>query len=145
MSNTDIIATAFDIGPLVEPGVVSKMMITNEQLNVQPVSKPTPEHIIKDFNQARQNIMDVIDTAKDAIENVSDLALQSQDNKYYDSLTSTMKVMLEANRDLIDMHQKIKKLTEDIPVPKPNQVQNNLFVGSTAELTKFLADLKKKE
>ena len=145
MTNDDLIARAFNMTPLVEPNVVAKMVGSVEVLpdGAGIITKPTPEQIVTDFNTARKNVLEVIDTSRDAIVELSDIAHQSGDDKFYDSLTSALKVMLEANRDLLDMHNKIQKLTENIG-GAVKSIQNNLFIGSTSDLQKMLDDLKKK-
>jgi hypothetical protein len=50
--------------------------------------------------------------------------------------------MVGASKDLLDLQAKKKKLLEDDPEATPQQVTNNLFVGSTAELQKYLKQNK---
>jgi len=133
----------FEISPLVEPDTVKNMVGTKDNLpQVQP-EKPTPTQIINDFNEARRNVLEVMRTSRTAIDEISDIAPQVQHGTdWYDSLNGALKVMLEANRDLIDMHVKIQKLTENIG-GAITKVQNNLFVGSTTELQKLLINMNK--
>jgi len=142
MANNDLIASAMGISPMVEPGVVEKMVGSVEVLPAIIPDKPSPQDAIRDFDKARKNILEVIEVSKVAIADVSNLAEQSQDADYYDSLTSSLKVMLEANRDLMELHNQIRKLTVAVE-DKVNKVQNNLFVGSTSDLQKFIQDLQK--
>ena len=51
-----------------------------------------------------------------------------------------MKTLTDANKDLLDIQSKVKKLkTEDVQTG-PSNVTNALFVGSTAELQSMLKD-----
>jgi hypothetical protein len=49
-----------------------------------------------------------------------------------------MNTLVGANKDLLDLQAKKKKLLEAEPEANNQQVTNNLFVGSTAELQKML-------
>jgi hypothetical protein len=53
--------------------------------------------------------------------------------------------MLAANEKLLDLQTKIRDIsTSDTPInEKAKTINNNLFVGSTAELQKVLQDMKK--
>jgi hypothetical protein len=54
-----------------------------------------------------------------------------------------MKTLTDANKDLIDIQGKVKKLKEETPQQQgPNNVTNALFVGSTAELQALLNNEK---
>ena len=44
--------------------------------------------------------------------------------------------MTDTNRDLVDLQKKAKDLFDD--KIEPHTVNNNLFVGNTAELTKII-------
>jgi hypothetical protein len=71
-----------------------------------------------------------------------DVARQSQHPRAYEVLATMMNTMVGASKDLLDLQAKKKKLLEDDPEATPQQVTNNLFVGSTAELQKYLKQNK---
>ena len=56
-----------------------------------------------------------------------------------------MDTMLVANEKLLDLQTKIREIdTADAPSnEQAKTINNNLFVGSTAELQKVLQDMKK--
>lgn len=92
-----------------------------------------------DADYARENLYDLIDTGKLAVDQMAEIARQSQHPRSYEVLSTMIKQMVEANRDLISLHETKKKLEVD---DKENDrvVNNNLFVGSTEELQKLLHD-----
>jgi hypothetical protein len=92
-----------------------------------------------DFEFARENLMDVINKGQEAL---MDVARQSQHPRAYEVLSTMMNTMVGASKDLLDLQAKKKKLLEDDPAATPQQVTNNLFVGSTAELQKYLKQQK---
>jgi len=91
-----------------------------------------------DFDYARENMMEVINKGQEALFDLMDVARQSQHPRAYEVLSTMMNTMVGASKDLLDLQAKKKKLLEDDPSASPQQVTNNLFVGSTAELQKYL-------
>lgn len=100
-----------------------------------------------DYEYARQNIYGVIETGANALDALAQVAAQTQHPRAYEVLANLVKTMVEANKDLLNLRKTkidIEKASgEDMSGGMgSNKVQNNLFVGSTAELQKFLKDMK---
>jgi len=98
-----------------------------------------------DFEFARENLMDVINKGQEALFDLMDVARQSQHPRAYEVLATMMNTMVGASKDLLDLQAKKKKILEEDPSASPQQVTNNLFVGSTAELQKYLKQHKTDE
>lgn len=100
----------------------------------------------RDFEFARSNLYDTIETGKDAITKLSQIANQSQHPRAFEVLATLMKTVVDANKELMTLQKNIRDLKDsDAPISKDAQIINNhLFVGSTAELQKVIQDLNKK-
>jgi hypothetical protein len=114
-------------------------------LNIAPgenlpavVEKKMTTQVDADFEYARENMMEVINKGQEALFDLMDVARQSQHPRAYEVLATMMNTMVGASKDLLDLQAKKKKMMEDDPTASPQQVTNNLFVGSTAELQKYL-------
>ena len=99
----------------------------------------------EDFNTARQNLLSTIETTNESIKDLIDLAQQSQHPKVYEALSGFLKTNIEANRELLKLHKEIRDLQkQDGSAPQQqgttNIQNNNLFVGTTADLMKLLKD-----
>ena len=100
-----------------------------------------------DYEYARQNIYGVIETGANALDQLAQVAAQTQHPRAFEVLANLVKTMVEANKDLLNL-RKTKLEIEKASGESMNdsmgghKVQNNLFVGSTAELQKFLKDMK---
>ena len=95
-----------------------------------------------DFKYARGNFYNVIERGTEALEDMLEVARQSQHPRAYEVVSTIMKTLMDANKDLIEVSQK-KNVKEDKPEsPDVGVVNNNLFVGSTAELQKMLKDMR---
>jgi hypothetical protein len=120
----------------------------NQILNIQPdesrqylpmvQDKPEDSTVQDDFDYARENLMDVIGKGQEALFDLMDVARQSQHPRAYEVLSTMMNTLVGANKDLLELQGKKKKLLETDPNANSQQVTNNLFVGSTAELQKML-------
>jgi len=114
-----------------------------KSLGLEPMKPPLQGEVIKhepkqeivveqddrserDYDYARTNFYNVIEKGTQALE---------------DMLVSTlMKTLVDANKDLVSMGDK-KVKAEEAEESKP-VTNNNLFVGSTAELQQLLKDMK---
>lgn len=101
------------------------------------IVKETRTKADDDFDYARENLYNIIGRGGDAIEDMLDLARASQHPRSYEVLATLLKTMTDANKDLLELQKKKKELA-----PKdengPQTINNNLFVGSTADLQKML-------
>jgi hypothetical protein len=95
-----------------------------------------------DFEYARENMMEVINKGQEALFDLMDVARQSQHPRAYEVLATMMNTMVSASKDLLDLQAKKKKILEADPEASPQQVTNNLFVGSTADLQKMISNIK---
>ena len=61
-----------------------------------------------------------------------------QHPRAYEVAANLVKTMVEANKELLDLQKKKKEIEKIEAKSNPQTVNNNLFVGSTAELLKAL-------
>lgn len=111
-------------------------------------SKVVVEHVSddeeranKDYQYARDNFYTVIETGTKALEDMLDVAKASEHPRAYEVVSTIMKTLVDANKDLVAMSEK-KAGPKKTETPPEGTVNNNLFVGSTAELQAMLRDLK---
>lgn len=95
-----------------------------------------------DFELARENMIEVINKGQEALFDLIDVARQSQHPRAYEVLSTMMNTMVGASKDLMDLQAKKKKILENDPEATPQQVTNNLFVGSTTELQKMIGSMR---
>ena len=86
----------------------------------------------KDYGEVRENLKDVIENSKLAIDGILKVASESDSPRAYEVVSQLLKTSTEANKELLDVHKQMKDLEKDESVKK---VTNNaFFVGSTKEL-----------
>lgn len=91
-----------------------------------------------DYEYARRNMYDIIEKGSSALEDMLDLARQSESPRAFEVVTNLIKTLAETNKDLLDIAQKQKDLTKEEQGPEKVVTNNNLFVGSSAELLKMI-------
>ena len=89
-----------------------------------------------DFQYARENLYNLIERGTDGLEELLEIAKQSEHPRAFEVVQQTIGQLTTTNKELLNLH----KTKKDIKVEKggPTSVNNNLFVGSTAELQKML-------
>jgi len=123
-SNKDPISQALDIKPMEGEVVPSKKV------------KEADDNLENDFKYARENLYNVIERGTDALNGIVDLAQQSQHPRSFEVVADLIRTLSSANKDLLDLQKKMKDMEPEDKGPK--EVTNNLFVGSTKDLTALL-------
>ncbi len=128
----DPIADALNVTPLKD---TKKDVVKVEK---EIVVHQTDDQVENDFEYARRNLYDIIEKGQQALEGILDVADQSQHPRSYEVAANLIKTMSEVNKDLLDLTKKKRDLQPKKEEESKQQVTNNLFVGSTAELQAML-------
>tara|TARA_B100002019_G_scaffold159219_1_gene137231 strand:- start:442 stop:879 length:438 start_codon:yes stop_codon:yes gene_type:complete len=92
----------------------------------------------KDYEYTRAQLYSLIDKGQEAVDGILELSQESDSPRAYEVAGQLIKSVADATDKLIDLQQKMKNLNKEDP-KGPNSVTNNaLFIGSTADLQKFL-------
>jgi len=89
-----------------------------------------------DYNYARENYYNLIERNQDAVEEMLEIAKQSEHPRAFEVVGQLIKSGLDANKELMTLHKTRKELS--IEKSSGVNVNNAVFVGSTAELQKLL-------
>lgn len=116
----------------------------SKALDVQPMEgeivpvekKEVNPEMENDFKYARENLYNIIERGTDALNGIVDLAQQSQHPRSFEVVADLVRTLSTANKDLLDLQKKMKDLQPE--EAKNQKVTNNLFVGSTKDLTDLL-------
>ncbi len=119
----DQIAQTLDLAPL-------------DQQPVAVVSNYGDTQVTDDFEYARGNLIAAIEKGQEALTGIVDVAGMSQHPRAFEVVATLLKTVADANKDLLELQKRKKDLTGIGPAP--TTVNNNLFVGSTAELQKLI-------
>jgi hypothetical protein len=98
-----------------------------------------------DFNHTRENLRALLVTGQKALEHALEVAQSSEHPRAFEVVGNLMKQMADVNQQLLDLHNQTQKI--EAPSKKDSglskTVNNNLFVGTTADLNKLIKDMTK--
>lgn len=127
VKNNDAIGQALDLAPI----TIEPQKITTESSQVKD-----------DFEYARGNLINIIEKGNEALDGILDVAGMSQHPRSFEVAATIINSLAAANKDLLELSKKRKELEGE---KNPTTINNNLFVGSTAELQKLLKNNDNKE
>lgn len=147
MNRDDKISDALGIRPLSE--IEENDKLDNPIVEVEETNPPAlidnfegaAEENLEDLETVRQNIQGVIETGDEALKEILEIAKQSEAPRAFEVVSTLMKTMLDANKDLADISSKKRFVKEEMNGPKENaqtNVTNNNLIVSTADLLKML-------
>jgi tryptophanyl-tRNA synthetase len=98
----------------------------------------------KDATYGREVLYNLVERGQDAVDGILELAKETEHPRTYEVAGQLIKTVGETAEKLLTLQKQIRELEKtDSPQESPGTVNNNLFVGSTAELQKFLKDRMK--
>jgi methylmalonyl-CoA mutase N-terminal domain/subunit len=105
--------------------------------------KSTDDDIKKDYEYTRGNLYSIIEKGQEALDNALELAVDGGQPRAYEVVGQLIKNVSDATDKLLDLQKKLKEIETEKISKGPTSVTNNaLFIGSTAELSKFLKSNK---
>jgi hypothetical protein len=115
-----------------------EVIVPKKDTPITPVSNTSI--IDDDYEYARKNLRGLIENGKEVMENIIYVAKESESPRSYEVVGQLIKTLAETNKDLLDLAKKSKDLksNKDETQNSGTQIQNALFVGSTAELQKLI-------
>lgn len=100
------------------------------------------DNVKNDYDYSRQTYYELVERGKDALENMVEVARESEHPRAYEVLAGLIKNVSDVNDKLMDLNKKqndlTKKAEEDSKQPQIGQQTNNVFLGSTADIQKLL-------
>lgn len=104
-----------------------------QETNIVKAQIPKDDKTESDFQEVRKNLRNLIATGEEAIEGILKVAQEGDSPRAYEVAATLIKTVSEINKDIIDIHQKMKTM-EQSKVVQHNTTNNSIFVGSTSDL-----------
>lgn len=115
----------------------------------------TPEQLNKDvaddYEFSRETYRNLVTKSNDAIEQMMNLAMQSEHPRAFEVLSNMLKNTSDMTDKLMELQKKRKAMADkdaadgQSATTAPALTQNNIFMGSTTDLQKHLIDQLKKQ
>jgi len=107
-------------------------------------SQQEVDHLQDDYTSSRETYKELIDKGNEAIDLMMELARDSQHPRAFEVLATLLKTQADNNDKLIELQKRVKQLKEPTKgAQSPNVTNNNVFVGSTTDLQRFILDQNK--
>ena len=113
------------------------------EFNTKELSKPIPAHAKaievnavdseKDYWLVRKNMKELIKTGEDAIDGIIKVATEGDAPRAYEVAAQMIKTVAEVNKDLMDLHKKVKEINKE-EININNTTNQSIYVGSTSDL-----------
>jgi len=111
----------------------------------KPTLTGTKSKIDADFERVRRDLFDLSTQGEEAIELMMELARESEHPRAFEVLGQLIKQNAEIGEKVLKLHKSKKeqdKTDEPAAIAQQAATNNNVFIGSTAELQKMLRDEK---
>lgn len=107
------------------------------------VNTPHEDNDIEaDYNLSRRTFRSLIDKGNAAMENLTDLAKESESPRAYEVLATMMRTIADTTKDLYDLQKKTKDLKGARRDEPTVTVEKAVFVGTPSDLLKKIKEQK---
>lgn len=128
---------------------VEQVALETLPATIAPKKDSHDEEVETDYNYIRTNLYTITERSVEALNDLSQIAGQSQHPRAYEVLSLLVKTIADAQKDLMSIHKEKVKIdaqkAEQHSLQNPEVVNNNLFVGTTAQLDEIIAKMTKKK
>ena len=109
------------------------------------MSEEKNENYDNDYEYSRKVLYDLINKGTDALESMIEVARESEHPRAFEVLSGLIKNTADVNDKLLDLNKKHKDInSKALPTPADGgTTNNNVFIGSTADLQRMLQDVHK--
>ena len=139
MNDEDPISKALDIDDNIIEG---EIVVVDNKINALVEKTPDERQIDSDAELARKNIMRAAEVGDRMLDEIADVAGQSQHPRDYEVAFNGMKEVVKANRELLAVHTERKQLLKrdgiDDDAKTVNNTQINVGEMSTSDLLKVI-------
>ena len=133
-------------------GIEDALDVSSE---IVPASKPAPpvpieetastkEQLKKDYEYTRGNLYSLIEKGQEAVDGILELAQQSDQPRAFEVAGQLIKHVGDVADKLVDLQKKVNEIENPKKSKEVNTTNNTMFVGSTADLAKFLKQQRDK-
>lgn len=98
----------------------------------------TKDQLKKDYEYTRGQLYALIERGQEAVDGILELAQESDQPRAYEVAGQLIKHVGDVADKLVDLQKKVAEIEAPKKGKEVNTTNNTMFVGSTADLAKFL-------
>ena len=112
-----------------------------EKSDVVEIPTATKDQLKKDYEYTRGHLYSLIEKGQEAVDGILELAQESEQPRAFEVAGQLIKHVGDVNK-LVDLQKKVNEIENPKKGKEVNTTNNTMFVGSTADLAKFLKQQK---
>lgn len=117
-----------------------------KEVTLEVINTPHEDGDVEaDYNLSRKTFRDLINKGNMAMENLTDLAKESESPRAYEVLATMMKTIADTTKDLYDLQKKTKDLKGARRDESTVTVEKAVFVGTPSDLLKRIKEQKNED
>ena len=120
---------------------VDTSIVKNEKTDVVV---PVKDQLKQDYEYTRGQLYNLVEKGQEAVNGILDVAQQSDQPRAYEVAGQLIKHVGDVADKLADLHKKVNDIENPKQTRNTEVTNNTMFVGSTAELAKFLKSKRDK-
>jgi uncharacterized protein YicC (UPF0701 family) len=125
----------FDVSPVENN---PKPLVTIEKKESTVGDLDLKQDLVDSYEQTKSNLQDLIDSGKDAMEELRQIASAGQHPRAFEVYATLLKNMVDANKELLNVQKQMRDMDGKKNEGGTKIDKAAIFVGSTAELNKML-------
>ena len=128
---------------------IADALSKNLPVSVETNSLQTVDHLQDDYDASRETYKELIAKGDEAISLMMELARDSQHPRAFEVLATLLKTQSDNNDKLLELQKRVKDLRTPAKGSQSSNpgtatvTNNNVFVGSTTDLQRFILDQNK--
>ena len=123
---SDALSVETDVTPeVVKPATELDLTATKDQLK-------------KDYEYTRGHLYSLVEKGQEAVDGILELAQESDQPRAFEVAGQLIKHVGDVADKLVDLQKKVNEIENPKKDKQVNTTNNTMFVGSTADLAKFL-------
>lgn len=121
---------------------LQKSLEKNLPVSADAQERKDKKDIKDDYEFSRRTYKDLINTGMGSLDTLAELARESEHPRAFEVLSRAIKDVADTTEKLMALQADKKKLSKDEEAEEKKRLvtNNNLFVGSTADLQKMILD-----
>jgi hypothetical protein len=123
----------FDVTPVEE--------VKKEKLPTVTTKYNTPDieqDLTDAYQQSKENLQGIIDQGQEAMEEILNIAKAGQHPRAFEVYGTLLKNMVDANKELLNIQKQMREMDKSKKEVNNTNIDKAIFLGSTADLGKFL-------
>lgn len=119
-------------------------IIPNET-NISPNKSIVPQENVdlnddlkQAYQQTKDNLQDLIDSGKDALEEILQIAKEGQHPRAFEVAGALLKNVVDANKELLNVQKQMREMENAGKKTGATNIDKAVFVGSPQDLNKLL-------